>query len=77
VRPRLLLRRQQPRLRPLRLLRAAPRTCPGVAAEEARYAAVLAAKRAEDARTLSRRARLGATYRAMVLSTFAVRRINP
>jgi hypothetical protein len=56
---------------------AAPRTCPGVAAEEARYAAVLAAKRAEDARTLSRRARLGATYRAMVLSTFAVRRINP
>jgi hypothetical protein len=38
-------RRQQPRLRPLRLLRAAPRTCPGVAAEEARYAAVLAASR--------------------------------
>jgi hypothetical protein len=54
----------------------APRTCPGVAAEEARYAAVLAAKRAEDARTLSRRARLGASYRGIVLSTLAAARLT-
>jgi hypothetical protein len=53
----------------------APRTCPGVAAEEARYAATLAAKRAEDARTLNRRARLAASYRAIVLSTLAATRM--
>jgi hypothetical protein len=52
---------------------AAPRTCPGVEAEEARYAAQCAARRAEEARTLTRRARLSATYRGIVLSTLAAR----
>jgi hypothetical protein len=53
----------------------APRTCPGVEAEEARYRAALAAKRAADARTLTRRARLGASYRGVVLSTLAAARL--
>lgn len=51
----------------------APHTCPGVEVEEARYAAACAARRAADARTLNRRARLAAAYRAVVLSTLAAR----
>jgi hypothetical protein len=46
-----------------------------VEAEEARYRAALAAKRAADARTLTRRARLGASYRGVVLSTLAAARL--
>lgn len=51
-----------------------PRNCPGAVAEEARYTAAVRAKRQADARTLARRARLAATYRAAVASTFRVGR---
>jgi hypothetical protein len=43
------------------------RDCPGVAAEEARYAEACAARRAAEARILTRRARLAHSYRAIVL----------
>lgn len=50
-----------------------PRDCPGVAAEEARYAATLAETRARDARDHNRRTRLAATYRLTVVATLGSR----
>jgi hypothetical protein len=45
------------------------RDCPGVAAEEQRYADACRQRRAEEARRLTARDRWAATYRAVVAST--------
>jgi hypothetical protein len=50
--------------------RNADRSCPGVPAEEARYAEALRVQRLRDAATISRRARLEAMY-AQLASTLA------
>jgi len=56
---------------------AAPHTCPGVDAEEARYAARLAEKRAADARTHNRRAAHHAAVDAALAAVIAPRKATP
>jgi hypothetical protein len=46
-----------------------PRDCPGVEAEERRYAVMLAARRTQHAADRARRARLSAAYTALLATT--------